>query len=180
MSIREADDPEGIGDTLLVVLDSHERQTVVHVVVPDLDGRLLSTIERQGGAGAGGGAQADVAPVDLLAGWVLPQPSRCRNLRRRRRRCRAGATGSAQQFRILMLKSPPKLDRPFRRPSVPESRGNWSQVRPSSSRPAFFLFFPPHCLKKKGTRARGRDRAQCLHPSLGPSVALGAQIRHLR
>lgn len=32
-------------------------------------------------------------------------------------------------------------------------KGTSSHGRPSSSRPAFFLFVPPHCLKKKGTRA---------------------------
>lgn len=31
--------------------------------------------------------------------------------------------------------------------------GSSSHVRPSSSRPAFFLSTPPHCLKKNGTPA---------------------------
>ena len=35
-----------------------------------------------------------------------------------------------------------------------EGEGISSQIRPSSTRPAFFLFVPPHCLKKKATPAR--------------------------
>lgn len=31
------------------------------------------------------------------------------------------------------------------------SWGTSSQVLPSSNRPVFFLFFPPHCLKKNAT-----------------------------
>jgi hypothetical protein len=36
---------------------------------------------------------------------------------------------------------------------APTSAGIASQVWPSNSRPARFLRTPPHCLKKKGTRA---------------------------
>ena len=37
--------------------------------------------------------------------------------------------------------------------------GIWFHVRPSSTRPAFFLFLPPHCLKKNGTLAHGTGLA---------------------
>ncbi len=33
----------------------------------------------------------------------------------------------------------------------PSGIGNWSQILPSRSRPVFFLFTPPHCLKWKAT-----------------------------
>ena len=34
---------------------------------------------------------------------------------------------------------------------IAHERGIWLHVRPSSIRPAFFLFVPPHCLKKNAT-----------------------------
>ena len=43
-------------------------------------------------------------------------------------------------------------------------------MRPSSSRPAFFLFVPPHCLKKNGTPARAAlvaDRRRPTPRSIG-------------
>ena len=59
-----------------------------------------------------------------------------------------------------------------------------SHVRPSSSRPAFFLFVPPHCLKKNGTsacahcsrrsvtqaRSIGRDRGPDSPPTIAQSI----------
>src|SRR5216684_898811 len=77
--------------------------------------------------------------------------------RRQRRRAvsagRIGESGDEQAGRLRDNRernvAPPRSLR-----STTGSGGIWSQVRPSSRRPACFLSLPPHCLKKKGTSAR--------------------------
>jgi hypothetical protein len=51
--------------------------------------------------------------------------------------------------------------------------GIWSQVCPRSSRPAFFLFRPPHCLKKNGTSAR----RHCWRMSSTQAGSIGRGLR---
>src|ERR1700674_5712293 len=52
--------------------------------------------------------------------------------------------------------------------------GNSSHVRPPRSRPVLFLFTPPHCLKKNGTRAflPGPESQSATKDALGGPLVL--------
>jgi len=76
--------------------------------------------------------------------------------RRRRRSSGGEGRSAAMRGRRWAWSAQPNSGSDFERTLLVDfarilSLGISSQVRPSRRRPAFFLFLPPHCLKKNGT-----------------------------
>ena len=91
--------------------------------------------------------------ADLQKERGFPHPSRKKKLLKFKR--------ESTRFTVIVSRSPRpggenSKVRSHYKDETAARAGISSQVRPSSSRPAFFFLVPPHCLKKKGTRAPER------------------------
>jgi len=77
---------------------------------------------------------------------------------------------------------PPGHSREARRnsPAWTTRNGISSHVRPSRCRPAFFLFTPPHCLKKNATRARRHSSRISTTPGAVHRARAGSRLTQER